>query len=154
MWRGELTIGNVSAGIRVLSGQGFHRECECFVAIRPCDSAQEYLAAVRREYVRVLKDHGLERMFRWVHRKDWHITLRFLGETSQEETVAISRSLEAISKSVSPFETCVGRPGGFPSISVPRVFWVGVEGDVCALTQLQHRVEEAAVRSRFRSRRT
>jgi 2'-5' RNA ligase len=62
---------------------------------------------------------------RWVRAESLHVTLKFIGEKSDEETVTIKQALETIV--ADPFEMNFRGYGFFPGIRAPRVFWVGIE---------------------------
>lgn len=73
--------------------------------------------------------------------ENWHITLRFVGET---EPVAYERwlaNLDAASKP-SPFRLSLGELGAFPRSARATVLWVGVHGE--GITGLAEVVDDAA----------
>jgi len=80
---------------------------------------------------------------RWVQPESLHVTLKFIGEKSDETVEEIKRALETISAGT--FEMSFRGYGFFPSPRAPRVFWVGIEGDP-KLTSLAARVDETLVR--------
>ena len=59
---------------------------------------------------------------KWTHPEGWHITLKFLGETTKID--AIKSALQA--PRVEPFEIRL-RDVGFFTPRSPRVFWAGIE---------------------------
>ena len=75
-----------------------------------------------------------------VEDENLHITLRFLGEVRDNLLPEIMRSLSALS--FSSFRMHVKGTGAFPSISSPRVIWVGVEEGGDQLKVLHDAVEE------------
>lgn len=62
---------------------------------------------------------------RWVRPESLHLTLKFIGEKSEEETEKIKRVLESIAAET--FEMYFRGYGFFPGPRAPRVFWVGIE---------------------------
>jgi 2'-5' RNA ligase len=62
---------------------------------------------------------------RWVRPESLHVTLKFIGEKSDDEVEKIKRGLEAISADA--FEMNIRGYGFFPGARAPRVFWVGIE---------------------------
>ena len=69
----------------------------------------------------------VEGKVRWVAPQNMHLTLKFLGEINRED---IPKAIETIEKAVQnagPFELSVEGTGAFPSLSNPRVLWVGVK---------------------------
>src|SRR5271165_7033951 len=63
---------------------------------------------------------------RWVRPESLHVTLKFIGEKSEEEVEKIEQALASISTRA--FEMIFRGYGFFPSDRAPRVFWVGIEG--------------------------
>jgi 2'-5' RNA ligase len=62
----------------------------------------------------------------FVHEEDYHITLAFLGGTSDETLALLIKQLEENSKNVASFKLVTFETGVFGSESKPRVFWLGV----------------------------
>ncbi len=78
---------------------------------------------------------------RWTRPEGIHLTLKFLGEISEErlrEVTEVLRTLEAFEN----FSVEVKGFGFFPDARRPRVFWAGLEAPP-ALPQLAERVEAA-----------
>ncbi len=68
-----------------------------------------------------------------------HITLKFIGEVSEERFREIDGTLGRIEHP--PFSVELRGVGAFPSLQRPRVLWVGAKGD--GLFSLQAAVEDA-----------
>src|SRR4051794_12781887 len=75
---------------------------------------------------------------RWVSVTSLHITLKFIGESSQLD--AIRHALNAAHGK--PVEIKFHGTGFFPTARAPRVFWIGIEADE-HLGSLAHAVDEA-----------
>jgi 2'-5' RNA ligase len=81
---------------------------------------------------------------RWTQAAGMHLTLRFLGETSDEKAAAIGAALQAIAAGSSRFKMRLKGLGAFPpGRGVPRVLWVGVEAGP-QLAAVQKGIESAA----------
>ena len=78
---------------------------------------------------------------RWVRPDGIHLTLKFLGETPEDEQAAIERAISRAVTDIAPFEVELGKLGCFGSHRSPRVLWVDVEGDIASLGRLQVNVE-------------
>ena len=76
---------------------------------------------------------------RWVRPESLHVTLKFIGEKSEEEVEKIKRVLETIEAGT--FEMSFRGYGFFPGARAPRVFWIGIEGGQ-KLTVLAAAVDE------------
>jgi len=64
---------------------------------------------------------------RWVRPESLHVTLKFIGEKSDDETDKIKRALQMIT--ADDFQMNIRGCGFFPGTRAPRVFWIGVEAD-------------------------
>jgi 2'-5' RNA ligase len=90
---------------------------------------------------------------RWVPAKNMHITLKFLGDCSEELP---ERILAALSDSLSTrksFTFKLGSLGGFPSLGRTRVFWMGVDEGYDQMVDLAGRIEESLVPLGFEEER-
>lgn len=76
-----------------------------------------------------------------------HLTLKFLGETDEDDLPALRTALgEAVTESdVEPFEASFGGLGVFPHLDYISVVWLGVTGGETAFTQLHEAVERKTV---------
>lgn len=79
---------------------------------------------------------------KWADPNSIHLTLKFLGGIGQEQLSAIKEALVAAASYSAPFNIKLSRPGVFPSLSRPRVLWVGIEDDSGALKELQQQIDE------------
>lgn len=107
-----------------------------FVALVPSQAEQQRLADAAAD----LRDAGFP--IRWVPPENVHLTLKFLGEVSEERVRDVCAAVDDAADGVSPFEMAVARFGAFPSLRRPQVVWVGVEIE-STLQALQESTEEA-----------
>jgi RNA 2',3'-cyclic 3'-phosphodiesterase len=100
--------------------------------------------AIRGRITRFLDGvRGFAEEARWVRPESLHITLKFIGEKSEEDVEKIKCSLETIEAST--FNMSIRGYGFFPGVRAPRVFWVGIEGGP-QLTSLAAMVDEKLAR--------
>lgn len=85
---------------------------------------------------------------RWVAPDGLHLTLKFLGEVRPEREPDVVAAIGTAVQGAKPFVLPVSGFGAFPSLSRPRVVWVGCE-PVPPLELLQHRVEQEMERLGF-----
>jgi len=85
------------------------------------------------------------RAVRWVDPAGAHLTLKFLGPTPEDGVEPVGAALRAAAEGHGSLRLATGRPGAFPSTRAPRVLWLGLDGDVARLGQLQQKVEAAIV---------
>ena len=80
----------------------------------------------------------------WVDTNNLHLTLRFLGETSDEQVLKVTRLLDNISLNYHRFQFILKGVGFFKSKNRPRVLFLSVENDLL-LKQLTAEIEEMVV---------
>ena len=105
------------------------QERRTFVALPLPTSLREQLG----EWIKETKN---ELPFRkWIHPQDIHITLHFLGSTSQEQLEEIIQVLKKLCLEQTPFELSIDGLGTFGKSDQPRIFWAGVGGELTQLIQ-------------------
>ena len=77
-------------------------------------------------YYGLKKDLALEKI-KWVEENNFHLTLKFLGNTYTSLIDQIIEVLETAALNVPPFEMNIQNPGIFGSRYDPRVIWLGIE---------------------------
>lgn len=120
-----------------------------FIAVDLPTAVQEEIGGLQRSLETFLRAQQLSHLVRWTPAEKIHLTLRFLGDTSATQSVAIQQALAALSRDHSPFDLRVTDLGVFPTWRKPAVVWLGLEGMVTHLVALQRAVEEAAQRAGF-----
>ncbi|NMC31518.1 MAG: RNA 2',3'-cyclic phosphodiesterase [Veillonellaceae bacterium] len=81
---------------------------------------------------------------RFPARDNLHLTLQFLGETPESRIGEIHQALSAVAFQHRPFQIAVGdRIGYFGPPNFVRVVWVGLTGELAALSVLQADVAQA-----------
>ncbi|MDH3997797.1 MAG: RNA 2',3'-cyclic phosphodiesterase [Desulfuromonadales bacterium] len=91
-----------------------------FVAIPLPETLKQAIAALQRQ----LKP--MAGGIRWSHLKTIHLTVRFFGETTQENLEKIKASMLSVKRSQRSFQVTVGKLGAFPDLQRPRVVWLGI----------------------------
>lgn len=74
---------------------------------------------------------------RWVRPENIHLTLRFLGDIPPAAVVTVQAAMKQAVFQQRTFSLMVKGGGVFPGIRRPRVVWLGIEGEVEALGNLQ-----------------
>ena len=78
---------------------------------------------------------------RSIKSKNFHFTLQFLGEVSEEITCEVIQALYKIK--FSSFDVNLKGVGAFPEIKSPRIIWIGTdENGGNMLTQLSEKIKE------------
>lgn len=84
----------------------------------------------------------------WVHEKDFHITLKFLGGVADKQLVELNQKLIKGTSDLTPFTIKGDNIGTFGSPKEPRVLWAGVSADE-TLFQTQSLVDQICFESGF-----
>ena len=105
-----------------------------FVALEPPEPVRRRIAAaagaLRRGAGAAASD------VRWVAEENLHLTLQFLGAVPEERVAAVEKALSEVAAAARPLSLEVKGAGGFPNARRPRVVWLGLAGDVPALSAL------------------
>ena len=90
------------------------------------------------------KIRGLVRGGRFPAPNNLHLTLHFLGETPESRIAEIHQALSAVASRHAPFQLAVDdHIGYFGAMNPVRVAWVGMKGDLAALSAMQADVASA-----------
>ncbi len=108
-----------------------------FVALEVPETVQEALGQIQGRLKKMGGSVG------WVRPDRVHLTLKFLGSVSEESIPPIAEALKELSSRTAPFELRPKGCGAFPSMKQMRVIWIGLAGDMKALSGLKKGVEEA-----------
>ena len=84
---------------------------------------------------------GMQPAVKWVDPYSIHLTLKFLGNIAVDKIAAITKAMEEAAQEISPFQLKVKNLGVFPNLRRVQVVWVGINGEVDKLSQLQQRIE-------------
>ncbi len=74
---------------------------------------------------------------RWKYINNFHLTLKFLGETKPENIKYINEKLITICSEYEVFRLKFSSLGHFPGKNSVRVLWLGLDGDINTLEKLQ-----------------
>lgn len=114
-----------------------------FVAIELDQTIKDNLSSLVQKL-----DTG-DRNIKWVKSQGMHLTLKFLGEVSENQIPEIQTVLDRLAKDYSRFQLSLKGTGTFPPAArIPRVVWVGIEKND-ALQNIQARVENELHKIRF-----
>lgn len=113
----------------------------CFVAILLPDTIRQKIGELQEE----LRHCGLK--LRWVPPQNIHLTLKFLGEITDEQAETVASILEEAAGQTPAFELSIEGIGQFPPKGTPRVVWLGAAGDAEILLDLERRIRDGLDRS-------
>ena len=88
----------------------------------------------------------LSRAVAWVPTANLHLTLRFLGERSDEQLGEVEAALVEAAAVTAPFALSLHGLGAFPGLERPRILWVGIADGALPTREVHARVETALER--------
>ena len=91
-----------------------------FIGVSLPETARASLAGLQRQ----LGESGAD--VKWVQPENLHVTLKFLDEITDEQRGRVEALLGRVASGASSFTLAMDRVGAFPSLTAPRVLWVGL----------------------------
>lgn len=122
-----------------------------FIAIELSNEIRGGLAQIESH----LKYSGAD--VKWVEKDNIHLTLKFLGEITEEKSEKIKYILDEIAKQTKPFELSLKISkegsgtflGAFPNLNHPRVIWVGLDKGAVESRLIAEKVDDALLKIGF-----
>jgi 2'-5' RNA ligase len=114
-----------------------------FIAIELSPEVKESLARIQSH----LKYSGAD--VKWIEKESIHLTLKFLGDITEEKRKEIELILDETGRSTKPFEISIKDIGAFPNINYPRVIWVGLDKGAVESKTLAEKISEELLKISF-----
>jgi 2'-5' RNA ligase len=108
-----------------------------FIAIDLPEDTRKILSVVQE------KLRQSQAAVRWVKPAGIHLTLKFLGNILPAQVDEIAATIAQLVRDEPPLSLCAAGLGGFPSPRKPKVIWVGLQGEVDRLANIQAGLENA-----------
>ena len=86
---------------------------------------------------------------KWIETGNIHLTLKFLGDITEENCEKIRSILDEIGRSTKPFQISIKNIGAFPNINYPRVIWVGLDKGTVESKALAENISEEMLKIGF-----
>ncbi len=107
-----------------------------FIAINLNSEIKEHLTSLQTNL------NIPESKMKWVEKNNLHLTMKFLGYISLEQTKLIKSELKEIASRYSPFIIRLSSNiGVFPVYKMPRIIWVGIKEGIRELKELYNSIE-------------
>lgn len=92
-----------------------------------------------------LKSTIIEKKVRisWIKKGNIHLTLKFIGDTPEDEISQITSVIQPIIENTCIMEFQITGTGCFPKKERPRILWLGIDGDLSPLQELVTKINEA-----------
>jgi RNA 2',3'-cyclic 3'-phosphodiesterase len=78
----------------------------------------------------------------WTRAENLHLTLKFLGEVPESRVEELGGMMSEAAVESRPFDLFLEGAGGFPSMSSPRILWVGVREPLDPVRKLHQNMED------------
>lgn len=114
----------------------------CFIGIKIPQEVRQKIEGIQEYF------SGTKSKIKWVELENFHITLRFIGQVSEENICNVKKAVQRSSNFFSPFQTNLTEVGCFPNIRRPRVLWVGI-GNFDYLSEMAISLNEELHREGF-----
>ena len=114
-----------------------------FLAVELPSHARHELARLQDQ----LRDSRAD--VKWVEKDNLHLTLRFLGDIDERERQRVESASQLAAAAMSPVTVTLSSLGAFPSVSAPRVVWVGLGDGAESLAQLAAQIEAQLAKAGF-----
>lgn len=108
-----------------------------FVAVEISDDARGKV----KDYISSLKEEFSDVKVGWDKPEKLHLTLKFFGDTDEEQLEKLKEISQRIAGQISNFKLQISKTGVFPSPRNARILWLGVEGDVEELQKINSILE-------------
>ena len=106
----------------------------CFVAIEIPSTIRDKLAQIQDIFRKHIRHAS------WVNPKNFHLTLKFLGEVEHTQLDTVEAAVRKVAMNHSPFSMRVGGIGAFPSLKRPSVIWCGVKVGAAEISELAQEI--------------
>ncbi|MFA5059898.1 MAG: RNA 2',3'-cyclic phosphodiesterase [Candidatus Omnitrophota bacterium] len=114
-----------------------------FIAVEISKESQELIRQCQ-EYLK-----GANADIKWVDPNNSHLTLKFLGEISENQINEVKKALSRVSRHFSVFPFELSELGGFPSLEKPRTIWIGGKKGQDKTRQLSEAIKNELIEAGF-----
>ncbi len=111
-----------------------------FLAIELPHQVQAAVRGLQQELARETSD------VKWVEQAHLHVTMRFLGDITDEQQRGIEQGLARIAAHTPAITARLSHPGTFPATSALRVIWVGIDQGAEELSRVAEALEDEVTR--------
>jgi len=123
-----------------------------FIAIELPPLIQRTVCQQQQQLEALLAQIGQRRAIHWTQPDKVHLTLRFFGETTEQQRQTLQQKLTEIASQQKPFALGLNEIGCFPNINRPNIIWLGLHHSA-GLLHLQRQIERAAQTAGFAGER-
>src|SRR5258708_5642548 len=114
-----------------------------FIAIELPEQIKSALGEIQKDLRRTAADVS------WTKPVNIHQTIKFLGDLDEARVGLLRKTTCESLRTARLLELVTGNIGFFPNQKRARVIWVGLDGDVAGLIQLQQKLDRALATAGF-----
>ena len=115
-----------------------------FIAVNLNPEIKEYLTSLQ------VSLNVPETKIKWAEKDNLHLTMKFLGDISSEQTELLKLILKEITSRYSPFIIKLSSDIGiFPTYQLPRIIWTGIKEGANQLHELYSSIEKMLYKEGF-----
>ena len=115
-----------------------------FLAIEIPPAVHTVIRQTQQELETLLAAAHHGHAIRWTAPAAVHLTVRFLGETTEEQRHQLQERCRRLTARQKPFTLTVQEAGCFPNVQAPNIIWLGLQPADKTLVQLQANMEQVA----------
>ena len=115
-----------------------------FLAIEIPPAVHTVIRQTQQEIEMLLAAAHHGHAIRWTAPAAVHLTVRFLGETTEEQRRQLQEGCLRLAARQKPFTLTVQEAGCFPNVQAPNIIWLGLQPADQTLLQLQAKMEQVA----------
>lgn len=120
------------------------KKVRSFIAVNLNTEIKEYLTHLQ------VSLNVPETKIKWVEKTNLHLTMKFLGDISSEQTERLKIILKEITSRYSPFIIKLSSNIGiFPTYRMPRIIWIGIKEGANKLHELYSSIETILYKEGF-----
>ncbi len=94
---------------------------------------------IKQMLISTMEDENVE--IKWVKHLNLHLTLKFIGDTPENDIKELSNELRSIIRSHNSFKLSINGTGCFPNEQKPSVLYLGIKHDQKQLIHLYNDIE-------------
>ena len=113
------------------------KSLRAFLAVDPPSNIYDEIVRIQERLKKAITGD-----VRWVRPEGIHLTLKFFGWIHESDIANISQVVKDKAANMKPLALNVRRLGVFPTVTRPRVLWLGIDGDTEALIRLQKEIDD------------
>ncbi len=116
------------------------RVIRTFVAVLIAQNLKKNISGVQEQIKKLAPD------VKWVDPENFHVTLKFLGDVSEDAISDICAAVKNAVRDFTAFDLSMSGLGAFPSNERARVVWVGIEDGRDELAGLARAIDDELAR--------